>query len=321
MTLDMIFQNLEKSYGLIKEEESNKVFEQVKHVLDASGIQYRAFFRIKRLESIRRKMERKAQKYIAEGKKMQDILGIRIVLYFIEDIPICIDLFKESFQMLSMEYDKPDLETFRPQRINMVFSFPDGSTCIPSEIVDNCLIDNTFEIQIRTIFSEGWHEVEHDVRYKFKNDWEDEPQMSRDLNGIFAVLEMCDNNIVGILDNVAYTKYKKKAWEAMIRNRFRLRFSIKPLSSSIQQIMNEDQNISKAIFRFPKLEMTRLFRLTNAEITLDNAVFLINAFCLNKPQLKKMTPSNLLQSIQDIDYKYVGNEDYPYRSIVPTQYL
>lgn len=267
-------------------------------------------------------MERKAQKYINDGEKMQDILGIRVVLYFIEDIPICIELFKETFQMVSMEYDKPDFETFRPQRINMVFSIPDGSTCVPVELNDNCLIDNTFELQIRTIFSEGWHEVEHDVRYKYKNDWEDEPQMSRDLNGIFAVLEMCDNNMVGILDNVAYSKYKKRSWEAMIRNRFRLRFTIQPLSSSVQKIIDEDQNTAKYIFRFSKVELTRLFRLTNVEITFDNAIFLINAFYLKNRQLDRLTPTNLLKIIQNINYHpHEENDEYPYRSSVTTQYV
>lgn len=322
MTPDTIFEDLEKYYGLIKEEEISKVFKQVEHVLDASGIQYRVFHRIKKLESIKRKMERKAQRYINEGKKMQDILGIRVVLYFIEDIPICIELFKETFRMVSMEYDKPDSETFRPQRINMVFSFPDGSTCVPVEMTDKCLIDNTFELQIRTIFSEGWHEVEHDVRYKYKNDWEDELQMSRDLNGIFAVLEMCDNNMVGILDNVAYSKYKKRSWEAMMRNRFRLRFTTKPLSSTVQEIMDEDQNIAKSIFRFSKVELTRLFRLTNVEITFDNAVFLINAFCLKNRQLEKLMSTNLLKIIQDINYHPCEeNDEYPYRSIVTTKYV
>ena len=322
MTSDTILEDLEKYYGLIKEEEINKVIKQIEHVMDASGIQYRVFCRIKKLESIKRKMERKAQRYISEGKKMQDILGIRVVLYFIEDIPICIELFKETFRMVSMEYDEPDSETFRPQRINMVFSFPDGSTCVPEEMTDKCLIDNTFELQIRTIFSEGWHEVEHDVRYKYKNDWEDELQMSRDLNGIFAVLEMCDNNMVGILDNVAYSKYKKKSWEAMMRNRFRLRFTTKPLSSTVQKIMDEDQNIAKFIFRFSKVELTRLFRLTNVEISFDNAVFLINAFCLKNQQLEKLTSTNLLKIIQDINYHPCEvNDEYPYRSIVTTQYI
>ena len=29
---------------------------------------------------------------------------------------------------------------------------------------DAALIDNTYEIQLRTVLSEGWHEVEHDLR-------------------------------------------------------------------------------------------------------------------------------------------------------------
>ena len=45
-------------------------------------------------------------------------------------------------------------------------------------------IEPTFKIQIRTVFSEGWHEVEHDLRYKCKDDWEGCELYSHTLNGI-----------------------------------------------------------------------------------------------------------------------------------------
>lgn len=32
-------------------------------------------------------------------------------------------------------------------------------------------IDDTFEIQIKTMFFEGWHEIEHDMRYKGEELW------------------------------------------------------------------------------------------------------------------------------------------------------
>nr|WP_255419996.1 MULTISPECIES: hypothetical protein [Parabacteroides] len=28
-------------------------------------------------------------------------------------------------------------------------------------------IDSTFKIQVRTTLSEGWHEIEHNMRYKY----------------------------------------------------------------------------------------------------------------------------------------------------------
>ena len=161
--------------------------------LDAGGLLYRIFSRAKERGSVLKKIQNKIDEYIREDKKLQDAIGIRIVLYFADDIDICINILKRFFRLLEVVYDRPDTETFRPQRINTVFELPKGMDGISKEIRDKCRIDNTIEIQIRTIFSEGWHEVEHDLRYKYKSDWDDEIEMSRDLNGIFAMLEMCDN--------------------------------------------------------------------------------------------------------------------------------
>ncbi|MBK7959276.1 MAG: hypothetical protein IPK03_14995 [Bacteroidetes bacterium] len=36
-------------------------------------------------------------------------------------------------------------------------------------MVNNSLVDSTFEVQLRTILSEGWHEIDHDLRYKSIN--------------------------------------------------------------------------------------------------------------------------------------------------------
>ena len=117
---------------------------------------------------------------------MQDIIGVRIVLYFQDDIDICINILKKLFTIDNHEHDCLDTETFKPQRINYVFKMPTDIMQIPNEISEECLIDNTFEVQIRTIFSEGWHEVEHDIRYKYYDEWKSATILSRELNGIVA---------------------------------------------------------------------------------------------------------------------------------------
>lgn len=73
--------------------------------------------------------------------------------------------------------DVRDVDTFKPTRLNLVMRVPEiFKEHISAAINDTNypdLIDDTYEIQIRTIMSEGWHEVEHDLRYKYKDDWND----------------------------------------------------------------------------------------------------------------------------------------------------
>lgn len=51
-------------------------------ILDKAGMYYRIFSRVKSTSSINRKLSKKAIEYREKGKKMQDIIGIRIIFYF-----------------------------------------------------------------------------------------------------------------------------------------------------------------------------------------------------------------------------------------------
>src|SRR5690606_280477 len=100
------------------------------------------------------------------------------------------------------------------------------------------LIDNTFEIQFRTTLSEGWHEVDHLMRYKCKSDWQELTSESRMLNGIYATLETNDQALKALFDDISYHHYKAKQWEAMLRNKLRLRFSLNKRDEEIIQHLN-----------------------------------------------------------------------------------
>lgn len=326
MDCNELISNIEEYYDSYYEElsEESKVIEEyINNHLKDSGLIYRVFSRAKSKDSVIKKAKMKSEKYINENKKMQDSIGVRIVLYFSEDIDITISMLEDLFELDSIEYDRPDVDTFCPQRINIVLKKPDHIKRVDSGVSEKCLIDNTFEVQIRTIFSEGWHEVEHDFRYKYKSDWEDEKEMSRDLNGLFAVLEICDRNIVGVLDNVAYNKYKKQLWESMIRNRFRLRFDKKPLSENIAKTVKNDTNISKRIFRFPKNQLVGLFYRTGIPVTFDNVVFLINHYAIKDDGIYDIMSQDLLDSISDADLSFLceDKDKNPYNNIVAMKYM
>lgn len=60
----------------------NSIASDVETPLKHSGIFYRIFSRSKSINSIKRKLNLKQGVYSSNGKKMQDIIGIRIVFYF-----------------------------------------------------------------------------------------------------------------------------------------------------------------------------------------------------------------------------------------------
>ena len=115
----------------------------------------------------------------------------------------------------------------------------------PRELWENYRIDKTFEVQVRTTFSEGWHEVDHDVRYKHKEEWEEHYEFSRELNGIYATLEICDRSMVNLLERLAYKNYKNMQIEAMLRNKFRLRFENPVLSVPLMEFLQKGSGSGK----------------------------------------------------------------------------
>lgn len=305
LTKDEVIKNIDKFYDVIVNNLDWELQRLIEKELYASGIMCRVFSRKKTKESIIDKMENKIDtKYLPQNLKMQDLIGIRIVLYFKDDIDICINILKSLYIMSSCEHDRFDAETFKPQRINYIFEIPSNLNGINEEIQQLCLIDNTFEVQIRTIFSEGWHEVEHDIRYKYFDDWSGEEELSRELNGIFAVLEVCDNDIISICENMAYCKYKEHKWEAMIRNKFRLKFQHNPLRNELKILLDTNiSEIGKEIFRYNRNDLIKLFNETRVPRTYDNVVYLINAADLHREDIYNLTPESIRRKCENSIHK------------------
>ena len=284
--------------------------------LRKAGVFYRVFARGKSVDSIRQKLAHKREKYISKNEKMQDIIGIRIVFYFIEDVWIYYNYLKtkttyvgESNSELEL-LDIPEIgplkntidKVFMPQRLNLIFKISNEQYSkellgdLESELSDEDikLIDNTYEVQLRTVLSEGWHEVEHDLRYKSidENWWNYCVYESRMLNGIYASLETNDRAMEHLFSNIAYKNYKQGDWDAMLRNHFRIRIQIGKLSEDLIELLNNNHKIAKNILKF---ERSNLFNVLQSltlplPLTLNNIVFLINRLEFNDDNIKGLEP-------------------------------
>lgn len=297
---DIFDKKLDKLYSTVINIPEKEIEKIICKKLDKCGIMYRVFSRTKERESVKDKIKKKRDIYLSNGKKMQDLVGIRIVLYFKDDIDICIDILKQLFDVDNFEYDKPNAETFKPQRINYVFKMPEEIMKVSDDISKICFIDNTFEVQIRTIFSEGWHEVEHDIRYKYLEEWNTVPDFSRELNGILAVLEICDHNIMSICEQLAYKKYKEKEWDSMIRNKFRLRFSHQSLDSGLSQILSDNPKLAKELFRFDREKLIYCFAENSMPRNCNNVVYIINEMQLHNEAISILTPSVIVDKCKKL---------------------
>ena len=291
--------------GLILIERNIK--EQIESVLKRTGVLYRLFSRIKGENSINEKIERKEKKregYSPDGKLMQDIIGFRITTYFSDDVKILVDYFSSYFDKVELQYDKPDKEAFKPLRKNLICRMCDDNLKIFNDLKtvnkeSFSLIDSTFEIQFRTTLSEGWHEVDHNMKYKCQNEWED--SQIRILNGIYATLETSDHALITLFEDNAYQHYKEKNWTAMLRNKYRLRFDLKPLSSEISDIFCKEMDLAKCFFRIGRRDIINHILNTSIrmKITFDNIVFLCNYLKIKNETIFNLTPEILKDDFKE----------------------
>ena len=261
-----------------------KIETELKEQLDRCGILYRIFSRVKNSISINNKLSKKKDSYIKEKRKMQDFLAFRITLYFKDDVDIIYHYLKDKTNFISESKDSIHPDKFCPIRLNLVMGLPedfidDFNTDVRDKVPEHSdFIDNTYEIQIRTILSEGWHEVEHDFRYKCLEDWEKYSEYSRLLNGIYATLETSECSMKSLFDDVSYKHYLNKNWNQMLRNKMRIRFKNDKLTKDIIECFNNDTKLAKKIFKTDRSKILETIIKMGFKhpLTYDTIVHLIN---------------------------------------------
>lgn len=281
---------------------SKEIHKKIEKELSRIGILFRVFSRIKTTKSLETKINKVKGKYSQDGKKIQDIFGVRVALYFPDDREIAQIAIEKVFDIdkISSTIDMPNHSSFEATRHNLIFKLTD-------ELIKDCiicqkepLVDTTFEVQLRTILSEGWHEVEHDLRYKHNEDWNEHDDLNRALNGIYASLETADWSMMKVFEELSYRHYKSEEWEQMLRTKFRIRFS-GSLKQSIQTYFTENHNSIKFIFQIKRVKLIKLITEKNIEIplTYDNLVHIINFYYLKDEQLSLECPEPIISHLEE----------------------
>lgn len=283
---------------LIEKEISASICDQ----LDKVGLLYRIFSRTKDNKSLVEKVNRKIADgvpYSSDGKKMQDLIGIRIVTYFQDDIKLVRKILSKKFKFIDEEIDIHELTVFKPKRTNIICELDKKLQDIFLETKSSSdykyleIADKTFELQLRTILSEGWHEIDHSLRYKCKSDWENHYEKERMLNGIYASLEVNDLALKSLFSELSYQHFKTKNWEAMLRNKFRLKFHVSPLREDIKAFLDKNNDLAKRILKLDREKI--ISKIADSDLSIpinfNNLIYIINLFELHNVEIDEITPS------------------------------
>lgn len=267
----------------------------IREIFDSCGLYYRIFSRVKSPESIADKLFRGQYGSDANPKKLQDLIGLRVVLYYYDDLSICRDIMESTFQIVdAWSKNHFQADEFKATKINGVFRFPVEYFKLYTRELWEFPIDTTFEIQFRTVFFEGWHEIEHDMRYKSllsdEQFWEGSEELSRILNCILANLELCDWSLVQLFEQLSYNHYKNMNWELMLKSHFRIKMDdSEHLDPRILSLFDRDKEIAKQFFKCSRKRLIReLLKLDKPLVTYNLIVKVLNEHTVKNPELTEI---------------------------------
>lgn len=267
----------------------------IEEKLKKAGFYYRIAYRVKAVDSMVDKLLYKDYRRPGtenEDKKMQDLIGIRIMLYFTDDVDICMNLLDTLFAEPGVwETTENNEYEFKAMKVNGIFRLP---AYLSKTIVNPLLadyVDDTFEVQVRTNSFEGWHEIEHDLRYKGSAFGIGNEALARKMNSILATLELCDDSIVKLLEDLGHQHYKDHKWGDMVRCHYRVKFDNEPLHPAIQAVFDADTELAKQFFKFDRSRVVRqLWNNTSdkgTELTVNNIIKIVNQLGPNNEVLRE----------------------------------
>jgi putative GTP pyrophosphokinase len=157
--------------------------------LDQAGLHPGMKVRVKSFPSWFEKVLKKIRHGVAPDQvQIHDVLGMRIVCPFLEDLKKIEDLIHQRFRVLEEE------KKGAPQSVKE-FGYESTHFLIelPADLVDELALSSPppCEIQVRTILQDAWAEVEHELVYKSKFLPFDQP-LKRKMAALNANLTLSD---------------------------------------------------------------------------------------------------------------------------------
>lgn len=286
------------------EEFCEHLTDAIREIFNSSGLYFRIFSRVKTSESIASKILYRQYGTEQNPKKLQDLIGVRVVLYYYDDLSICRDIMESTFQMLDhWSRTSRNADEFKATKINGVFRFPAEYFSLYKKELWSLPIDTTFEVQFRTVFFEGWHEIEHDMRYKSlmsdNHFWHGSEELSRILNCVLANLELSDWSLVQLFEQLSYNHYKNRNWELMLKSKFRIHMDdSSELHPDILAVFDKNKEIAKQLFKCSRKKLIRELLKTDApQPTYNLIVKILNDQIIHNRELSEIC--NRLPAVRD----------------------
>ncbi|MCC3300593.1 GTP pyrophosphokinase [Arthrobacter sp. zg-Y895] len=171
--------------------------------------------RVKAIESLGKKLDRRtedgAPRYINGLCDIDDLIGVRIILFLESDIPAAMEALSGTFEELD-HVDKSAEQKIRGDfgysGQHLILRVPAGNPPSGCESFGG----QRFEVQFRTILQHAWAEFEHEIRYKGSGPVP--PEVNRAFTLASGLIELADREFDAINHVVALQRVRGEARSA-----------------------------------------------------------------------------------------------------------
>ncbi len=160
---------------------------QVENLIESNHLHGSIKLRVKTLESLSEKLIHLTRSTGEANPTVRDLLGLRVVVPFQEEVERVVELLREHFNIKNIERKSEKL-TFRE------FAYDSVHVEIPIEgdlqLPECCR--PVVEVQVRTILQDAWAEVEHQLIYKSHFRFPNNDSIRKKLAAVNASLSLAD---------------------------------------------------------------------------------------------------------------------------------
>ena len=201
-------QNIEQYKKVLPTYESftSKLKALIEDLLSHEDVKYHLVEgRAKTVQSFSEKISRPNKNYLNPLEEITDLSGIRIIVYYNDDVNKVADLIKKEFDEIEFE-DKHQVSSYKVDNfgylsLHYVIKLKPPRTGL---FEWSQFKDLQSEIQIRTVLQHGWATLSHAMQYKHE---EDVPKpIRRKLFRLAGLFELADEEILAIKDQAEQSR-------------------------------------------------------------------------------------------------------------------
>jgi len=235
--------------------------------------------RAKELKSFKEKIKRKS--YTNPFDEMTDFVGIRIILYYINDLNKVAEILKKEF-VLDQDNSVSKKDLLKPNE----FGYTSDHYILSLDYERKKLLEwklfrkIKFEVQVRTVLQHAWASISHMIDYK--NESQDNPEFTRRLYRLAGLFELADEEFLKLKSNKLVREITSNLKSDESLNHFNLHryltFSNKTKALTEIQKISEELNLLEQTFKttdyeaevFSHCKAINIKSITELDLYLEN---------------------------------------------------